>query len=301
MPHAAGLSRRRGSAVAFLLAALLVPLLVPSPARAAVTLGPDEAAFCTLINNYRATKGLPALMVSPTATNASGWMSSDMAAKNYFSHTDSLGRDPFQRMGAFGYNFSTYKGENIAAGNAGAQATFDQWKNSSGHNANMLNANYKVIGIGRAYNASATYRYYWTTDFGGAVDSGSVPCSGNSTPPPPPSVPAVSIADVSVVEGNSNIGATKAVKFKVSIPTAATGSVKVNFATAGGSASAGADYLSGSGTATIKKGSTSVMVTVRVVKDRVREPDETFTVNLSAPVGATIGDGTGVGTIVNDD
>jgi uncharacterized protein YkwD len=94
-------------------------------------------------------------------------MSQDMANKNYFSHTDSLGRDPFMRMAAFGYNYPHTAGENIAAGMDSAQAAFTAWKNSPGHNANMLGSGYTVIGIGRAYNSSSTYGWYWTTDFGG--------------------------------------------------------------------------------------------------------------------------------------
>lgn len=39
----------------------------------------------------------------------------------------------------------------------------------------MLNANYRVIGIGRAYSATATYRNYWTADFGGYADR-TIPC-----------------------------------------------------------------------------------------------------------------------------
>ena len=39
-----------------------------------------------------------------------------------------------------------------------------------GHNAAMLNPAYTVFGIGRAYNAAATYRWYWTADFGGYAD-----------------------------------------------------------------------------------------------------------------------------------
>ncbi len=81
-------------------------------------------------------------------------MSQDMGANNYFSHTDSQGRDPFARMAAFGYNYNTWKGENLAAGTESAQAAFDMWRNSSGHNANMLNGNFTVIGIGRAYTAA---------------------------------------------------------------------------------------------------------------------------------------------------
>ena len=125
----------------------------------------EESAFLTLINDYRARNGLRPLTASPTLTDAAAWLSADMAAKNYFSHTDSLGRDPFVRMCAFGYCNGT-RGENIAAGNATAQATFTQWVNSPPHNANMLNPDYTVIGVGRA--PGGTYGWYWTTDFGSA-------------------------------------------------------------------------------------------------------------------------------------
>jgi hypothetical protein len=156
----------RCSLLAFVLAVLgVVPAL-------AATLDADEQAFVTLINTYRQQNGLVPLKISDRLQAAAEWMSLDMAQKNYFNHTDSLGRDPFQRMTAFGYAYSTYKGENIAAGHGTATETFDQWKNSAGHNANMLNGNYRVMGIGRAYVAGSTYRYYWTNDFGGYDDSG---------------------------------------------------------------------------------------------------------------------------------
>jgi len=143
------------------------------------TLDSEEQAFLTLINQYRAQNGLGLLQVSAALTNASKWMSNDMATKNYFSHIDSLGHDPYQRMVAFMYNYNTWAGENIAAGYADAANTFNQWKNSPDHNANMLNPNYKVIGIGRAYNANSTYQWYWTTDFGVVVDQtiNPTPCS----------------------------------------------------------------------------------------------------------------------------
>ena len=68
---------------------------------------------------------------------------------------DSAGRDPFVRMTAFGYNYGGYRGENIAAGYNDAARTFNLWRNSPGHNANMLNSNFKVIGISRAYCSSS--------------------------------------------------------------------------------------------------------------------------------------------------
>lgn len=160
------------------LALSLLTLAVIPPAitsAADPVLDAEEKAFCTQINQYRAQNGRPALQVSVSLTNAARWMSHDMATKNTFSHTDSLGRTFSTRLGAFGYTYSTAKAENIAAGNATAANTFAQWKASSGHNTNMLSTSYKVIGIGRAYSAASTYKWYWTTDFGGYADR-TIPC-----------------------------------------------------------------------------------------------------------------------------
>jgi uncharacterized protein YkwD len=151
--------------------------ITPAPTTAAPS-GPvmdsEERAFVTLINNYRAANGLGSLILSVTITNAAEWMAKDMAEKNYFSHTDSLNRDPFQRMAAFGYPQQGYRGENIAAGNALASATFDQWKNSPGHNANMLNANFRIMGIARYYVAGSTYRWYWVNNFGSVINQSDI-------------------------------------------------------------------------------------------------------------------------------
>jgi uncharacterized protein YkwD len=130
----------------------------------------EEWAFVTLINDYRAQNGAAKLQVSVSLTQASDWLSASMANSNYFSHTDNQGRDPFSRMASFGYKNYNYAGENIAAGNATAQATFTQWKNSAGHNANMLSTSYKVIGVARYYNSKSAYGWYWTTNFGSTVD-----------------------------------------------------------------------------------------------------------------------------------
>jgi uncharacterized protein YkwD len=130
----------------------------------------EEQAFIAFINSYRAENGLPPLQVSVALIKSSDWMSADMAAKNYLSHYDSLGRDPLARMVSFNYPNADYSGENIAAGYADAQNTFTQWKTSPSHNANMLNHNYQAIGVRRAYNPASEYGWYWTTDFGSTVD-----------------------------------------------------------------------------------------------------------------------------------
>jgi hypothetical protein len=158
-------------------------------ARPAEALDAEETAFLGLINQYRAQNGLGPLTATATLNSASLWMSQDMGAKGYFSHTDSLGRDPFARMAAFGYNYNTWKGENLAAGADSAQGAFNLWKNSPGHNANMLNGNFKAIGIGRAHVPGSPFGWYWTTDFGGLVDGGAPPPPAPPPPPPPPPPP----------------------------------------------------------------------------------------------------------------
>lgn len=110
--------------------------------------------------------------------------------------------------------------------------------------------------------------------------------------------PSVSIDDVTVVEGDA--GFTDAV-FTITLSEPASGDVTVNYATADGTATAGTDYTAQSGTVTISAGQSSTTVTVSVIGDTVAEPNETFQVSLSQAAGAIIGDGQGVGTIVDDE
>jgi uncharacterized protein YkwD len=140
----------------------------------------EEARFLKLINIYRQQSGRSALLVSPSATAAARWHARDMGEKAYFSHTDSLGRDPSSRLNDFGYG--GLAGENVAAGNAVADATFCQWKNSAGHNVNMLRAEFRVIGIGATQISGSPYGTYWSTPFGFSVtdDDGTTAVSNPS-------------------------------------------------------------------------------------------------------------------------
>lgn len=134
------------------------------------SLDAEEQAFLGLINQYRAQNGLGALTVSTNLNRMATWHAGDMGAKNYFSHTDSLGRSPSTRAVDCGYPIGA--GENIAAGTvwSTAQAAFNAWRNSAGHNANMLNGSYRQIGIARVFTSGSTYGWYWVTDFGTTND-----------------------------------------------------------------------------------------------------------------------------------
>lgn len=113
--------------------------------------------------------------------------------------------------------------------------------------------------------------------------------------PPPPVL--VAIGDVAVHEGDA---LTRAAVFTVSLSEPAATTVTVGYATGNGNAT-GTDFTAKEGTLSFAAGVTSLSVTVPVTGDTDDEGNETFTVTLSAPTGASLGDGTGLGTILDDD
>jgi chitinase len=111
-------------------------------------------------------------------------------------------------------------------------------------------------------------------------------------------LPTLSIGDASVAEGDSG---TRTAAFTVALKPASPSAVTAGYATSDGTARSGLDYVARSGTLTFAPGDTRRTIAVPVTGDATAEPDETFTVSLSGAAGATIADGTGLGTIINDD
>ena len=111
-------------------------------------------------------------------------------------------------------------------------------------------------------------------------------------------LPSLSINDVSLTEGNA--GTVNAV-FTVTLSAASGQTVSVNYATANGTATQPADYTNTSGTLSFTPGQTTRTITVPVIGETVPEANETYFVNLSGAVNATIADNQGLGTINNDD
>lgn len=140
----------------------------------------------------------------PKLGQSAYYHSNDMAVNGCFQHPSCDGTDTFTRIGSY-YSCSGTMGENIAAGYSDPLSTSNQWlcdatgtpsacaadgSSAAGHRTNMMSANYKAAGVGYAYSASSTYKYYWTQDFGGTVCapvptnpvySGSHRVSGGST------------------------------------------------------------------------------------------------------------------------
>ncbi|HRK26831.1 MAG TPA: Calx-beta domain-containing protein, partial [Chitinophagales bacterium] len=112
----------------------------------------------------------------------------------------------------------------------------------------------------------------------------------NDTP-----IPALTINDITV---NENAGFAT---LQICASAASAQPVTVTFTTSNGSAVAGADYTPTTNTATIPAGQTCVNINIPIVDDLTPEPTETFNVNLSNPVNATILDPLGIVTILDND
>ncbi|MEV6118277.1 sigma-70 family RNA polymerase sigma factor [Streptomyces sp. NPDC052109] len=122
----------------------------------------DVGQVVALVNKERSAAGCGPLTEDPQLQKAAQGHSDDMAARDFFDHTNPDGADPGQRITAAGYRWSTY-GENIAQGQQSAAAVMQSWMNSPGHRANILNCSFKDIGVGVHKGAGGPW---WTQDFG---------------------------------------------------------------------------------------------------------------------------------------
>jgi uncharacterized protein YkwD len=131
-----------------------------------------------LTNAERAKVGLTALKLNSQLNQAAQGHSQDMALRDYYSHTGANGSQFSDRISATGYKF-TAAAENIAAGYVTPEDVVKGWMDSPGHKANILNANYKDIGIGHYYLANDTgavnYNNYWTQNFGVSSQQAVIP------------------------------------------------------------------------------------------------------------------------------
>ncbi|MET7493536.1 CAP domain-containing protein [Streptomyces sp900116325] len=120
-----------------------------------------QAAVLALVNEERAKVGCSPVTASASLASLAQDFSDDMAARGFFSHTDPDGQTPWDRATKAGVK--GLGGENIARGQADAQAVMTSWMNSEGHRANILNCDYKTLGVGVHYGSGGPW---WTQDFG---------------------------------------------------------------------------------------------------------------------------------------
>ena len=125
------------------------------------------AVMLDMVNDVR-TKGCTRGNTAMPAVAALTWNdllakaafdhSDDMKVNNYFSHTSGENTTAGDRIRLAGYDWRAY-GENIALGQTTEQIVMNSWLNSEGHCKNLMNKNFKEMGVGRSGN-------YWTQVFG---------------------------------------------------------------------------------------------------------------------------------------
>ncbi|MHC3821515.1 SCP-like extracellular [Streptomyces sp. CB02488] len=120
-----------------------------------------QAAVLSLVNQERAKVGCSPVTASGSLASLAQNFSDDMAARGFFDHTDPDGKTPWDRAAKAGVD--GLGGENIARGQADAQAVMDAWMDSDGHRANILNCDYKTLGVGVHFGSGGPW---WTQDFG---------------------------------------------------------------------------------------------------------------------------------------
>ncbi|MFB7289611.1 CAP domain-containing protein [Actinacidiphila glaucinigra] len=148
------------------------PTDVPSPPAATLVPGGDEevqdgdqsvveTSVLALVNTVRATAGCQPLHSDKKLSELASDFSADMAARGFFDHSDPDGDDPWDRAAQAG--IKNLGGENIARGQATPEEVMDAWMNSEGHRANILNCDFKKIGVGAVLGEGGPW---WTQDFG---------------------------------------------------------------------------------------------------------------------------------------
>lgn len=186
----------RAGALALLLGLSLVP--GPAPALAAgpcdvpdtvAALDAEEQTFLRLLNDYRASLGLGPVAPDPALTRGAAWMAIDLAGRQALDHTDSLGRNPWTRLGDCGA--SRPGGENLAAGSplAPPPAVLNAWKGSPGHDAVMREPSFTTVGVARHYAGGSRYGWYWVLTFGYGPAPKPQPPAPTPTPTPTPVPP----------------------------------------------------------------------------------------------------------------
>ncbi|GGU05474.1 hypothetical protein GCM10010272_58320 [Streptomyces lateritius] len=120
-----------------------------------------EAEVVRLVNVERAKVGCTPVNSDARLAALADAFSEDMARRGFFDHTDPDGATPWERAARAG--ISGMAGENIARGQVDAAAVMASWMNSDGHRANILNCDYRTMGVGVHFAAGGPW---WTQDFG---------------------------------------------------------------------------------------------------------------------------------------
>ncbi|PNE38754.1 CAP domain-containing protein [Streptomyces noursei] len=120
-----------------------------------------EAEVVSLVNQERARAGCSPVTASRELAGLAERFSDDMARRGFFGHTDPDGRTPWDR--ALDQGIADLGGENIARGQSDARAVMASWMNDPEHRANILNCEYRTLGVGAHFGPGGPW---WAQEFG---------------------------------------------------------------------------------------------------------------------------------------
>ncbi|MEN3585993.1 CAP domain-containing protein [Streptomyces sp. ZYX-F-203] len=123
--------------------------------------GVAEAEVVRLVNIERAQAGCRPLETDGALAGMAGDFSRAMAEQGFFDHTAPGGTTPWDRAEEAG--IADLGGENIARGQADAPTVVEAWMSSPGHRANILNCDFRTLGVGVHFGSGGPW---WTQDFG---------------------------------------------------------------------------------------------------------------------------------------
>lgn len=118
-----------------------------------------------LINSYRKEKGLKPLKLNPELTEAAKNHSRDLAKWDRISHYGSDGSNPWDRVKRSGYK-ARLAAENVGTGQIDFTEVMKGWKESPGHNKNLLLSDAEHMGIALVQDPKSEFKSFWTLVLG---------------------------------------------------------------------------------------------------------------------------------------
>ena len=120
----------------------------------------DAAQARLLINAYRKQNGLRPLELNPQLTTAAKDHATDLAKWDRISHYGSDGSNPWDRVKRSGYN-PKVAAENVGTGQATMEEVFKGWRESDGHNKNLLLPDATHMGIALVRDPKTEFKTFW--------------------------------------------------------------------------------------------------------------------------------------------
>jgi uncharacterized protein YkwD len=128
----------------------------------------DPSTAQQLINAYRTQNGLKPLRLNPKLSEAALEHSKDLAHTDRISHYGSDGSDTWDRVRRTGYQ-ARMTAENVGTGQSSLKEVFRGWQNSPDHNANLLLADAREMGIAMVHDPHTQFKTFWTLVLGSPV------------------------------------------------------------------------------------------------------------------------------------